>query len=66
MSDIGSLIEVFRMNEIDPKTRARIIIKLGNYINGECGVNIAGGIIYELVMLLDPENDIKDKPYYKV
>jgi hypothetical protein len=29
------IIEVFRMNEIDPKIRSRIIIKLGKAINDQ-------------------------------
>lgn len=60
------LIEVFRMNEIDKKTRARVIIKLGNMINYEHGANVTEDIVYELVMILDPENEvIKEERYQR-
>lgn len=52
------LIEVFRMDELDKKTRARVIIKLGDVINYSHGANIAEDIVYELVMILDPENEV--------
>jgi hypothetical protein len=51
------LIEVFRMVEIEPKTRARIIIKLGRAINDKMGMNLTEPLVYELVNLLDPENE---------
>ena len=58
------IIEVFRMNEIDPKTRAKIIVKLGRAINDQMGMNITESIVYELVGLLDSENPIlKDEHY---
>jgi len=34
------LIDVFRMEEIEPKTRAIIIIKLGKIINDQYASNI--------------------------
>lgn len=58
------IIEVFRMNEIDPKIRSRIIIKLGKAINDQMGMNIAEPIVYELVKLLDSENDILSDEHY--
>lgn len=58
------LIDVFRMNEIDPKTRARIIIKLGKAINYEYASNFTECIVFELVSILDPDNEIlKDERY---
>lgn len=60
------LIEVFRMNEVNPKTRARIIIKLGIAINQEHGMNITEPLVYELVKQLDPDNEeIKSDHYQK-
>jgi len=58
------LIDVFRMDEIGPKTRARIIIALGNAINDQRGMNITESIVFELVSLLDPGNDILKNPHY--
>lgn len=58
------LIEVFRMNEIAPKTRAAIIIKLGNGINDTMGMNITEPIVIELVKLLDPENETIKNDHY--
>jgi myosin-crossreactive antigen len=58
------LIEVFRMNEIDPKIRARIIIKLGKAINDKMSMNTTEPIVFELVKLLDEENDILSDKHY--
>lgn len=59
------IIEIFRMNEIAPKTRAKIIIKLGKAINDEMGMNISEPIVYELVSILDLENEILTDEHYK-
>lgn len=59
------IIEIFKMNEIDPKTRARLIIKLGNAINHEYGMNLTEAVVYELVLMLDPENEILSLDNYK-
>ena len=58
------IIEIFRMTEIDSKIRARIIIKLGRAINDQMGMNITEPIVYELVKLLDKENDILSDEHY--
>ena len=58
------IIEVFRMTEISPKIRASIIIKLGRAINYQMGMNITEPIVYELVKLLDEENDILSNEHY--
>ncbi len=62
---MNAIIEVFRMVEIDPKTRARIIIKLGVGVNDEHGMNITEPIVVELVKILDPENVIFTQEHYK-
>ena len=59
------IIDVFRMNEISPKTRAIIIIKLGQAINDEHSSNITEAIVHELVSILDPENPILVERYFK-
>lgn len=58
------IIEIFRMTELDPKTRARIIIKLGKAINDTMGMNITEPIVYELVLILEPENPILADKHY--
>ena len=58
------IIEVFRMDEIDPKIRARIIIQLGKAINNQCCMNITEAIVYELVRLLDQDNEILKNEHY--
>ena len=60
MSDISALIDVYRMVELKPETRARLIIKLGRAINNSMGMNITQDIVYELVEILD-----KDHPIFK-
>jgi hypothetical protein len=59
-----ALIQVFRMNEIDPKKRANVIIKLGNALNYEYGSNVTEPLVYELVNILDPTNPILNDPHY--
>jgi len=58
------IIEVFRMNEISKKTRAKIIIKLGVLINNQYASNITEPLIYELVKELDPQNEILKNEHY--
>lgn len=58
------LIEVFRMNEISPKVRAGIIIRLGQAINNQHGMNLTEALVYELVSILEPENKILKDRYF--
>lgn len=59
-----ALIEVFRMVEVTPQTRVRIIIQLGRAINMEHGMNITEPLVYELVKQLEPHNEeIKSEHY---
>ena len=64
-TDMHELIEVFRMNEVSIATRCKIIIKLGRTINDEHGMNITEPLVYELVKLLDPDNNDVESDYYK-
>lgn len=59
-----SLIEVFRMDEINPKVRAKVIIELGHAINAEYGMNITEALVCELVSILDSENPILSDNHY--
>lgn len=59
-----AIIDVFRMEEVSKETRAKIIIKLGNAINYEYGANVTEGIVFELVSILDPNNDILTNERY--
>lgn len=52
-----ALIEVFRMVEVTPQTRVRIIIQLGKAINMEHGMKVTEPLVYELVKQLDPNNE---------
>lgn len=61
---INSLIEVYRMQEIKPATRANIIIKLGMAINDHYAMNITEPIVYELVLSIFPDHPIKDDNHY--
>ena len=64
--NISSLIEVFKMEEITPKKRARLIILLGNAINETERANLTEALVYELVAILDEENPIlKDQAYLR-
>lgn len=65
MSNISALIDVFRMEEICAKVRAKIIVKLGDAINMELGGNYTEPLVYELVKFLDLENPILENEHYK-
>lgn len=58
------LIEVFRMNELSAETRIELLKKLGSAINNEHATNLTEPVVYELVKILDPENELlKDEHY---
>jgi hypothetical protein len=61
-----ALIDVFKMDEIQKETRIKVIKQLGRAINQEYGSNITEEIVVELVLLLDPSNDIKNDDHYKI
>ena len=62
-----ALIDIFRMNEISAQKRAMVIIKLGQCINNEYQSSITEPLVYELVSILDPDNDIfKNKHFVKI
>lgn len=65
MSNMSALIDVFRMDEIEKKTRSSLIIRLGIAINNEMGGNYTEPLVYELVKLLDPDNEILENQFYK-
>ena len=59
-----SLIQVFRMNELSVETRIKILKKLGMAINNQVCMNITNALVYELVLALDPDNEVKNDEYY--
>lgn len=59
-----SIIDVFAMDEIKPETRAKVIIKLGRAINDQYAMNITEPLVFELVSILDPENDILKNEHF--
>lgn len=65
MSNISSLIEVFRMTEISVEVRERLIRKLGFAINNEMAMNATEELVVELVLALNPDSKIKEEEHYK-
>ena len=59
------MIFVYNMVELSPKKRAMIIIKLGRALNYQIGANWTEAVVYELVSILDPENNILEMDEYK-
>ena len=59
-----SIIDVFRMEEVSKETRAKIIVKLGRAINDQYAMNITEPLVYELVSILDPANNILTDKHY--
>jgi hypothetical protein len=60
-----SLIDVFRMSEVSPETRIRILIQLGKAVNDQFGSNVTEGIVYELVKTLNPEHELLKDSWYQ-
>jgi len=58
------LIQVFRMSELSVKNRISIIKKLGDAINRRYAANITESLVYELVLTLDPDDEIKENKKY--
>lgn len=65
MSNIAAMTDIFKMDMIDKKVRAKLIIKLGTAINNEYGMNLTEALVYEMVKLLDPTNPILEDEFYK-
>ena len=61
---MNDLIAVFRMNELSVETRIEIIKKLGVLINAQYSSNITEPLVIELVLALDPNNDIEQDNHY--
>lgn len=58
------LIEVFRMEELSPQTRIKILKELGRLMNFQYAANITEPVIRELIYLLEqkikPQSNFKD------
>lgn len=52
---MNDLITVFKMIELSPETRIRVIEKLGELINYQYGSNVSEPIVAELIHLLKIE-----------
>ena len=59
-----AIIQVFRMTEVSAKSRIKIIKHLGSIINYKMASNVTEPLVYELVMALDPDDEIKDDENY--
>lgn len=54
---MNDLITVFKMIELSPETRIRVIEKLGELINYQYGSNVSEPIVAELIHLLKIESE---------
>ena len=52
MSNIASIIDVYKMMEITPVTKAKIMVRLGRAINDEYGMNLTEELVGELLQTL--------------
>ena len=60
-----SIIQIFRMTELSVEARIRIIKVLGKAINYQFSANATEPLVVELVLALDPDNNILDDAHYK-
>ena len=56
---MNDLITVFKMIELSPETRIRVIEKLGELINYQYGSNVSEPIVAELIHLLKIKSEDK-------
>lgn len=56
---MNDLITVFKMIELSPETRIRVIEKLGKLINYQYGSNVSEPIVAELIHLLKIKSEDK-------
>ena len=61
---MDSIIQIFRMSELSIEARIKIIKKLGIAINYQFAANCTEALVYELVLALDPDNEIKNDESY--
>lgn len=59
------LITIFKADALSIETRIRIIKQLGGVINHKYGSNVTEPLVVELVLALDPDNQIIDDKHYK-
>lgn len=65
MNNVGILFEIYRAEEISKEARIRLIKKMGTAINDTLAMNATEEIVVELVLLLDPKNDIVRDEHYR-
>ena len=58
------LLEIFKMEEVSVAARIRLLKKFGRKINDENSANLTEEVVYELVLLLDPDDPIKEDKHY--
>ncbi len=58
------IIQIFRMEELTKDVRIRIMVKLGDAINYKYASNVTEPLVVELILLLDPENEILKQTRY--
>jgi hypothetical protein len=59
-----AIIDVFKMEEVSVKSRVKIIKELGKTLNYQFSSNVTEALVYELVLALDPDNEIKSDKHY--
>lgn len=63
MSNISAVIDIYRMDELKPETKAKILLQLGKAINNEYGMNLTNALIKELLETLPVEISENDKSW---
>jgi len=63
--NVAVLFDIYRASEIKPETRISLIKKMGGAINNSVGMNLTEPLVYELVLLLDANDPIKDDEHYR-
>tara|TARA_Y100000310_G_C20168686_1_gene572591 strand:+ start:124 stop:339 length:216 start_codon:yes stop_codon:yes gene_type:complete len=64
MKRMEDIIQIFRMEELTKDVRIRIMVKLGDAINYKYASNVTEPLVVELILLLDPENEILKQTRY--
>lgn len=55
------LLDIYKMKEIKPETRKKLLIKMSNALDNEYAMNWTGDLVNELTLLIDAEESTESE-----
>lgn len=62
MSNIAALVDIYKIENINPVTKANLLIELGRAINDEYSMNLTGDLVAELIATLPVNREQLKRP----